>query len=101
MTWGLVLGLAAGAYFFKVLGMVIIGGRALPARLERCLALIPAAVVAALIAGDTVATGHHLQVDARLAGVGAAVVAASRKLPVVVVIVIGAAVTAGIRLLAG
>ncbi|HEY0518811.1 MAG TPA: AzlD domain-containing protein [Ilumatobacteraceae bacterium] len=97
MTWALVLTLAAGAYFFKVLGLVVIGDRRLPAVLERCLGLIPAALIAALVVTDTFSVGHHLQIDARAAGVGAAVVAAWRKAPLIVVIVIGAGVTAAVR----
>ena len=30
MTWGLVIGLAIGAYAFKVLGLVVIGDRTMP-----------------------------------------------------------------------
>jgi len=101
MTWGLVFGLAAGAYAFKVLGLVIVGDRALPARLERCLALIPAALLAAIVAKDSLSVGQHLQIDARLVGVGAAIVAAWRKLPVIVVILIGAGATAVVRAIAG
>ena len=97
MTWTLVFLLAAGAYGFKVLGLVIIGDRTLPAVLERCLALIPAALIAALIVNDTFSIGRHLQIDARAAGVGAAVLAAWRKAPLIVVIVLGAAVTAALR----
>ena len=41
--------------------------------------------------------GKHLQLDARAAGVGAAVIAAWRKAPLIAVIVIGAAVTAAVR----
>ncbi len=97
MTWGLVLGLATGAYLFKVLGLVVVGDRSLPAVVERCLNLIPAALIAALIAKDTFSVGQHLQVDARLAGVTAAIIAAWRRAPVIVVIVIGAGVTALVR----
>ena len=97
MTWGLVLALAAGAYAFKVLGLVVIGDRALPAALERCLALIPAALIAALIVKDTFSIGQHLVIDARAAGVAAAVLAAWRKAPAIVIIVIGATVTALLR----
>jgi branched-subunit amino acid transport protein len=100
MTWTLVLMLAAGAYFFKVLGLVVIGDRPLPPVLERCLALIPAALIAALVFKDTFSVGQHLQLDARAAGVGAAVVAAWRKLPLILVIVIGAGVTALARAVA-
>lgn len=99
MTWTLVFLLAGGAYFFKVLGLVVIGDRPLPSVLERCLGLIPAALIAALIFKDTFSIGQHLQIDARVAGVGAAVVAAWRKTPLILVIVIGAGVTAAVRAL--
>lgn len=52
MSWWLVLWLSAGAYAFKVLGLVVLGGRQLPAVVNRCLALIPAALLAALIMKD-------------------------------------------------
>lgn len=99
MTWTLVFALAAGAYLFKVLGLVLIGDRSLPQVLERCLGLIPAALIAALVFKDTFSIGQHLQIDARAAGVGAAVVAAWRKAPLILVIVIGAGVTAAVRAL--
>jgi branched-subunit amino acid transport protein len=100
MTWALVLALAAGAYFFKVVGLVVIGDRTLPPVLERCLALIPAALIAALVVKDTFSVGQHLQIDARAAGVVAAVIAAWRRAPLIVVIAIGAAVTAAVRAVA-
>ena len=97
MTWTLILLLALGAYAFKVLGLVIIGDRPLPAVLERCLNLIPAALIAALIVKDTFSVGQHLQIDARAAGIGAAVAAAWSRAPLIMVIVIGAGVTAAVR----
>jgi branched-subunit amino acid transport protein len=97
MSWWLVLGLAAGAYACKALGLVVLGGRTVPPRLDRCLALIPAALVAALIAKDTLTLGQSIVLDARVAGVAAAVVAAWRRMPLIVVIVVGAAVTALVR----
>lgn len=97
MTWTLVVLLALGAYGFKVLGLVVLGGRQLPAPLDRCLALIPAALIAALVVKDTLSIGQDLVVDARLAGVAVAVVAAWRRAPLIVVIVVGAVVTALVR----
>jgi branched-subunit amino acid transport protein len=94
-----VLGLAGGAYAFKALGLVVIGDRNVPAVVARCLALIPAALFAALIVKDTFSVGQELQLDARAAGVAAAVVAAWRRLPTALVIVIAASVTAGVRAL--
>jgi branched-subunit amino acid transport protein len=97
MTWTLVLLLAAAAYGFKVLGLIVIGRRQLPLTLERCLALIPAALIAALIVNDTFADGKALVLDARAAGVAVAALAAWRRAPLIVVIVLGAAVTATVR----
>lgn len=99
MTWTLVFVLAAGAYAFKVLGFLVLGDRELPAVVERCVALIPAAVITALIVRDTFSVGQHLQLDARAAGVGVAVVAVWRRAPFVVVVVLAAAVTAAARAL--
>lgn len=98
MTWTFVLVLAATAYGFKVLGLVLLGGRRLPAVVDRCVALIPAALVAAIIVKDTLGDGTQLVVDARAAGIAAAVVAAWRRAPLVAVIVVGAGVTALVRL---
>lgn len=100
MSWTLVFVLAATAYAFKVLGLVVIGDRTLPPALDRCLALIPAALVAAIVVKDTFSAGQHLQLDARALGVGVAVVAAWRRAPLIVVIVFGAAATALVRALA-
>jgi branched-subunit amino acid transport protein len=97
MTWTLVIALAAGAYLFKVTGLVILGGRTLPSVLERCLALIPAAVISALVIKDTLTAGQDIVIDARAAGIAAAVVAAWRRAPLIAVIVIGATVTALVR----
>ncbi len=97
MSWTFVIALAATAYGFKVLGLVVVGARSLPPVLDRCLALIPAALIAAIIVKDTFGVGMHLQLDARAIGVGAAVIAAWRKAPFVAVIIIGAGVTALVR----
>ena len=97
MTWTFVIALAATAYGFKVLGLVLVGDRQLPPILDRCLALIPAALIAAIVVKDTFSIGQQLQLDARVAGVAAAAIAAWRKAPLIAVIVIGAAVTAALR----
>ena len=97
MTWTFVFALAATAYGFKVLGLVLVGDRQLPPILDRCLALIPAALIAAIVVKDTFSVGQQLQLDARAAGVAAAAIAAWRKAPLIAVIIIGAAVTAALR----
>jgi branched-subunit amino acid transport protein len=97
MTWTLVLLLGAGAYLCKMLGLVVLGTRHLPPALERCLALVPAALLSALIVRDTFTTGQEYVLDARAAGVAVAAVAAWRRAPLVVVIVLGVVVTALVR----
>ena len=97
MSWSAVFALAAGAYAFKVLGLVILGGRELPPTITRCIALLPAALLPALIAVQTLTTDDRWVVDARAAGVAAAILAAWRRAPFPLVIVIGAAVAALVR----
>ncbi len=99
MSWTFVFALAVTAYAFRVLGLVLVGDRLLPPMLDRCVELIPAALIAALVVKDTFSVGQNLQIDARVAGVAAAVIAAWRKAPLIAVIVIGAAVTAALRAL--
>ena len=98
MTWTLILSLAACAYFLKLLGAVIVGHRTMPPVLERCLLLIPAALLAGLITKDTFTTGHDFALDARAAGLAVAVIATWRKLPFVLIIFLGVGTTALIRL---
>jgi branched-subunit amino acid transport protein len=97
MTWTLVLLLGAGAYAFKALGLVIIGDRRLPSVVERCVALIPAALIGAIIVKDTLTIGRHIQLDARLAGIATAFVLAWRKAPFLAIVISACAVTAIVR----
>ena len=97
MTWGLVLGLAVGAYAFKFLGLVLIGSRGLPPALDRCLALVPAAMLSALVVQGTVSTGQDLVIDERLPGIAVAIALAWRRAPFIVVVVAAAATTAVLR----
>jgi uncharacterized membrane protein len=99
MSWAAIALLAAGAYGFKVLGLVVLGGRELPPRVARGVALLPAALLPALIAVQTLTTDDRWVLDARAAGVAVAIVAAWRRAPFPVVIALGAAVTALVRLI--
>ena len=99
MTWSLVLALALVAYGFKVLGALVVGQRSMPPALQRCLLLIPAAVLAGLITKDTFTVGKDIVVDARAAGLAVAMVATWRRLPLILVIVLGVGATALLRAL--
>ncbi|CAN5895352.1 hypothetical protein BH23ACT2_BH23ACT2_09140 [soil metagenome] len=99
MSWAAILVLAVGAYALKALGLVVLGGRELPAKVTRCVALLPAALLPALIAVQTLTTDARWVLDARAAGVGAAIIAAWRRAPFPMVIALGATVTALVRAL--
>jgi branched-subunit amino acid transport protein len=100
MSWWFIVALAAGCYAFKVIGLVVVGDRQMPPTVVRCLALIPAAMISALIVLNTFSDGNQLVLDARAAGIGVAVVAAWRRAPLIAVILLGASVTAVVRALA-
>jgi branched-subunit amino acid transport protein len=98
MTWVAILGAGVGCYLLKLAGL------SLPARVlehpvaERVADLIPVALLAALVAVQVAADGTRLTVDARLAGLGAAVVALVLRAPFLVVVSVAAATAALLRL---
>ena len=101
MSWAAILALAAGTYAMKAAGPVLLGGRPLPPHLERVVDLLPAALLAALVAVQTFGADGELTVDARAAGVAAAAVAAWREAPFLVVVGVAMAVAALVRAAAG
>lgn len=98
MIWFAIAGTALGCYLLKV------GGLLVPARVlqrpavARFAELLPVALLTALVAVATFASGRHLVLDARAAGLAAAVVALLLRAPFLVVVVTAAAVTALVRL---
>lgn len=99
MSWAAILVLATGAYLLKLTG-VLVGNRVANPLLRRSITLIPPALFCALIALQTFESDTELVLDARAAGLVAALVATWRKLPFIVVIVLGMAATALTRLVA-
>jgi branched-subunit amino acid transport protein len=97
MSWWVVVWLSLGAYAFKVLGFVVIGSRKLPRPLERCLLLIPAALLAALVVKDTFSTQQTLAVDERAVGLAVALLCVWRKRSLVATVVAAATATALLR----
>jgi branched-subunit amino acid transport protein len=73
--------------------------RELPPRVERLLELVAPAILAALVVTETFASGRHLVVDARLAGVAAAVLLVAARAPYWAIVIAGAVVTAAVRAL--
>ena len=93
--WWAILGAGIGCYLLKLAGMSI-PPRVLERPLvERSADLIPVALLAALIAVQVFASGGHLTIDARAAGLGVAVIALLLRAPFLVV-VLSAAFTAAL-----
>jgi branched-subunit amino acid transport protein len=98
MAWIAVLVGAAGCYGWKLAGLCAPRRFLdLPA-VRRFAELVPVALLSALIAVQTFSTGHTLQIDARAAGLAAAVIGVLLKAPFVVIVVAAAATTALLRL---
>lgn len=98
MTWAAILLAGLGCYLLKLAGLSV------PQRLiehplvERVADLLPVALLSALIAVQVLADGATLTVDARLLGLGAAVVALLLRAPFIVVVVVAAGSAALVRL---
>ncbi|HJV04704.1 MAG TPA: AzlD domain-containing protein [Actinomycetota bacterium] len=97
-AWIVVGVVGAATVAIKAVGPVFLGGRPLPPRLQGLVRLLAPAVLAALVATGVLASGRDLVVDARLIGVGVAVVALVLRAPILVVVVVAAAATALARL---
>ncbi len=98
-VWTTIGVLAVVGAAIKATGPVLVGGRELPSRVEGVIALLAPALLTALVMVDTFASDRSLVIDARAAGLGAAVMAIALRAPLLVVVVGAAAVTAGVRAL--
>jgi len=95
--WGAVLLASAGCYALKLAGMSLPQRVLADERVRRIGALLPVALLSALVATGTFATGQDLTVDARAAGLAVAAVAVLLRAPFLVVIVAASRATALVR----
>jgi branched-subunit amino acid transport protein len=95
--WIVVAAVGAATIALKSVGPVLLGGRPLPAPLTGIVALLGPALPAALVVTQVVGGDEELVLDARLVGLGAAVVAILLRAPLLVVVVAAAAATAIVR----
>ena len=93
--WATVLTASAAAFGLKYAGHVVPHRWLEGPHTRRITGLLPVALLAALVAVQTITTGHALALDARAAGVAVAVVALLLRAPFLVVVVLAAA-TAGV-----
>ena len=99
-VWIAIAALTVVCFAIKAAGPVALGGRDLPPALERVIGLLPAALLTALVAtqifGDP--DRQALVLDARAAGLLAAVAAALARAPMLVVLLAATLTTALLRL---
>jgi len=99
MTWSALLILAAGTYLLRLAGLALRGRLRLPARVDRYVDLGATALLVALVATATLLDGDDFAGWARPAGVLVGGLAAWRRAPFVVVVVLAAGTAAGLRAL--
>jgi len=100
-TWIVVAAVGVITIAIKGFGPMLLGGKPLPPRLNGVVALLAPALLAALVAVNTLGGDRELVIDARLPGVLAAAVTIWLKAPVLVVVIVAALVTAGVRAFTG
>ena len=95
--WASILIASFGTYVEKLLGYLLPHHMLERESIRRMTGLLPVSLLAALVAVPTFAADQSLLVDARLVGLGVAVIALLLRAPFLVVIVAAAASTAVVR----
>jgi branched-subunit amino acid transport protein len=98
--WIAVISVALINAAFKAAGPAVLGQHDIPPASRRLVAMLPAAVLTALVVADVIG-GRWAHIDWHLAaGVGAAATARLFRAPMLAAILVGVAVTAGLRAIA-
>ncbi|MDP1878645.1 MAG: AzlD domain-containing protein [Actinomycetota bacterium] len=97
MIWAAVLAGSLGTYVLKLVGYLLPARVLEHASVRRVAGLLPVALLAALVAVQTFASGQALVIDARLAGVLVAIGALLLRAPFLVVVLAAAASAALLR----
>lgn len=95
--WVSIAAVALANFAIKASGPVLLGGRELPERLLRIIALLASAILAALVVVGTFGEEDSLKVDEQTLGVVAAGVAFVLRAPMLVAIALGAVTAALLR----
>jgi branched-subunit amino acid transport protein len=99
-AWIVIGVVGAATVALKSVGPLLLGGKPLPQHLTGLVGLLAPALLAALVVTQAVGGDGEIVLDARLAGLGAAVVALVLRAPLIVVVVVAAVATALVRLVA-
>lgn len=97
--WIAVLAASLGCYVEKLLGYLVPASVLENRTFRQVSGLMPVALLAALVAVQTFASGMSLTVDARVAALGVAVVALILRAPFLAVVILAGVTAAGLRAL--
>ncbi len=98
-TWFWIVAACVTAYLTKLLGYLVPRSWLANPRATRIAGTLTIGLLAALTAVNAAATGQALAVDSRLGALVAAAIALWLKAPFLMVVLVGAAAAAGLRLL--
>jgi hypothetical protein len=98
VIWGAVVLGSLCCYGVKLAGLSVPRRILADPRVQRMAALLPVALISALVVIQGFTTGHSIVIDARAAGLAAALVAIRLRAPFLVTVAVAALVTAVLRL---
>lgn len=99
-VWTAIVLTAVANFILKAAGPVALGGRRLGSRATKLIALLPAALLAALIVTQTFADERSLTLDARAGGVAVAIVVIACRGGMLTVLGLATVTTAALRAIA-
>lgn len=97
MIWAAVLLGSLGTFTAKGLGFLLPASTLEHPRVRSIAALLPVALLSALVAVQTLVTGTTIGIDARVAAMAVAVIALLLRAPFLVVVLAAAATAAALR----
>jgi branched-subunit amino acid transport protein len=101
VLWAAVIVGSLGCYLLKLAGLSVPAAWVEQPWVKRVVDFVPAALLAALVAVQAVASGNDLVLDGRLVGLAAAALALALRAPFIVVLVVAGTAGALVHLVAG
>ncbi len=99
--WAAVVVGSLGCYLLKLAGLSVPAAWVEQPWVKRVVDFVPAALLAALVAVQAVASGNDLVLDGRLVGLAVAALALALRAPFIVVLVLAGAAGALVHVVAG
>jgi branched-subunit amino acid transport protein len=100
VLWATVLAASLGCYLLKLAGLSVPAAWVEQPWVKRVVDFVPAALLAALVAVQALASGNDLVLDGRLVGLAVAALALALRAPFIVVLVVAGAAGALVHVVA-